>query len=1176
MKKKKKLKKQTNDSLIFLNRPIDSEEADWIGVSSYVNKVHEAVEQGAEMIAITSSYGSGKSSVIELLKTKITNDEENEKKYHFIKVNLWSHSSSGSSPLDLHKSLIYQIVSQIYPWKGSYITKHLSKNFGLLKLTTGSRVFSSLAAMALLFAISTKMYEELASCPAIWVIIAGYGIAISLGIFLLFNANILFSYKESAGNRNIDENEILDLYRSIVWKYRKARPRCCKKNYVIIIEDLDRTDDDSVPQFLKELRKYCLPYNNKAQTNSVCFIVNVKPEALLNNINNDKGAESFYSKVFDFVIDLRTVNIDNYDTILEGLMEEKRTALKKIGVNLPDKGYITRLKRLQWIIRGKELGIREIKERLNFAFLLYASLVEKFGADKIDFRKCVVASYVINRFPKDFYALNDWSFTSLLDEYYNKNLKSVDDYKKFLPDDKSFSDEFIEEIKLLIEHKHIDSNYRTYFYNYPKGSKLYSIEENAIWDSIVYRELPGGKFNETIESVSKAGSNVIFDALKKVRGLELTLPEVIFTNEILFSAALQSSYKEVLKTLEDDFKYDDIEIDTTVERYKKLLSFSFERKNYPPSLQEQLCEIWEKKCTKIALLKLRLMICTSFANEVLMYISLFYPKHPIIRYEELSLIDGISTAIELLNANLDSINIKLFTTIHEKVMNSLTDEQPTEAVENFYISVINKLNDNELVRPFIDYMTARKVIIPELEDVLYNQINQSGSEQKYITKYITLINTINADHISMDTLINIQRLGIYSGFSAEIRQQLYNHRFYIEYIFSMVNDDAYNLNLDDYDIQDTIESERESIYDMYPKIWTTLRLLVTEKFQRIIDDYIFMFADDYPYATAQELANTSHLKLGIKILNYRVASENDMQTTADFFNKKRRTRDETFEILQFISKFKPGLTYKLFYLLNMHNIQYKNIAKAKREQLLEILADSLSIHEPDEILKFISHTGVLDESLEKELSELLRNDDQLRKGYVDIINYIDKPTATTISNLLNIDVVYSYSPKILHKLFERKAYTTYIESSTLKNGCFKLDEDKDILWSSFITILKSENEFKQTKDAMSKNKSFLAMLNANEDYINLPESSRMFLSKIPQDKKCIVNIMTYSKQFIEQYFAEIVGFHDKEAAELFVEEITSSDKLLRSQIIYDHTHPRLIDPVLKSKYTRARNKLFEQ
>ena len=55
----------------YLNKPINDAAANEIGMDVYVDYLESAIEQGASMIAIVSRFGTGKSSLIQLLKKNI-------------------------------------------------------------------------------------------------------------------------------------------------------------------------------------------------------------------------------------------------------------------------------------------------------------------------------------------------------------------------------------------------------------------------------------------------------------------------------------------------------------------------------------------------------------------------------------------------------------------------------------------------------------------------------------------------------------------------------------------------------------------------------------------------------------------------------------------------------------------------------------------------------------------------------------------------------------------------------------------------------------------------------------------------------------------------------------------------------------------------------------------------
>ena len=110
------------------------------------------------MIAITSDFGSGKSSLISLLEKRIEKIKYNKvlcfrKKYKLYKINMWNvlNNNSDTTSIELHKSFVYNLSSQMSRRKGSYISKRLSKNYGLFKIDTGRISTKILFFIALLF-----------------------------------------------------------------------------------------------------------------------------------------------------------------------------------------------------------------------------------------------------------------------------------------------------------------------------------------------------------------------------------------------------------------------------------------------------------------------------------------------------------------------------------------------------------------------------------------------------------------------------------------------------------------------------------------------------------------------------------------------------------------------------------------------------------------------------------------------------------------------------------------------------------------------------------------------------------------------------------------------------------------------------------------------------------------
>lgn len=148
--------KKSNNT-VFLNRPIKNDAEDWIGISTYVDKLDAAVEAKAKIVAVTSDFGTGKSSLISLYKNKVKNPIKNFFGFgkKVLNINMWgSYAQTGEElPLELHKSFIFQLICQINPKdrrKSNYISRRLSKDFGIWTLNGKSRIWSIMVMLSLI------------------------------------------------------------------------------------------------------------------------------------------------------------------------------------------------------------------------------------------------------------------------------------------------------------------------------------------------------------------------------------------------------------------------------------------------------------------------------------------------------------------------------------------------------------------------------------------------------------------------------------------------------------------------------------------------------------------------------------------------------------------------------------------------------------------------------------------------------------------------------------------------------------------------------------------------------------------------------------------------------------------------------------------------------------------
>ncbi len=140
-----KIRKRINDvsfqkrKRVILNQPIEDEKNDWIGVKVYVDKLEAAINDGAKMIAVTSDFGSGKSSLLAMYKKRIQKGIFHFRPKSMYIINMWEAlermNEGGNSVVELHKSFLFHVINQLSPSKGSYISKRLSKNYGFVFYT---------------------------------------------------------------------------------------------------------------------------------------------------------------------------------------------------------------------------------------------------------------------------------------------------------------------------------------------------------------------------------------------------------------------------------------------------------------------------------------------------------------------------------------------------------------------------------------------------------------------------------------------------------------------------------------------------------------------------------------------------------------------------------------------------------------------------------------------------------------------------------------------------------------------------------------------------------------------------------------------------------------------------------------------------------------------------------
>lgn len=143
--KKNLIRENTNERtlltpIVFKNSPATTEDEDLFGFYIQADAIFKAIQNDSNIIGIIGDYGTGKSSLTEILKQKL-----NKKEYkNVITINLWDGLDSGQTAANnteislTTKSFLYQLAfANDKNNKGfaKYINQRLSRNYGKISIS---------------------------------------------------------------------------------------------------------------------------------------------------------------------------------------------------------------------------------------------------------------------------------------------------------------------------------------------------------------------------------------------------------------------------------------------------------------------------------------------------------------------------------------------------------------------------------------------------------------------------------------------------------------------------------------------------------------------------------------------------------------------------------------------------------------------------------------------------------------------------------------------------------------------------------------------------------------------------------------------------------------------------------------------------------------------------------
>ena len=599
---------------------------------------------------------------------------------------------------------------------------------------------------------------------------------------------------------------------------------------------------------------------------------------------------------------------------------------------------------------------------------------------------CAAVAYLTTAFEKDFYSLKGREFGLLVDKYIENPYADYHVCDEVL---QGTCEEFRKTVWQLIDAKLIDASYRSYFYNYPKSSKLYTTDESRVINAILYGEQTPD-LNEAVEKVFAAKSTAIADTFRKVDQLKIQLPDLIFDAELLYIETLRVFRPGLIRKLRTlDYSADGLE--KTFQIYLKVLSYDQDRHCYSRDDAALFCELWEKELSETALLQWRKLLCRQFPSEILWYRSLFFGIHGLITKDESDVL-SLSDAIEVTNFESKDFSASNAQYIQDRFARENDKVSVFNQARTFFAAALDVLEMENMAEILLDFMLSAGQIIPEFEKTVFPLVKDSspGAEKLY-RKYQALVSlSAESANLREQTLDYISELDRYDGYSEAVARQLYEADYMLDYIL-LSTAQGYTLSFEDERLEKGLNADFDYIQNHHPRLFSELRLRVVSTAEVSLARYSFLFGLDCPIMTQMELdaireRGADSDTLIMTLIPQALVKEDHIKMLAEYFCRQLQNN-------------KTSLEGKM---------------------------------------AFMERTKYLDSQWEIELVDALSDDQDLNDRYIALVNQCTNIKNSTIQIICKL-AVSPMSPVVNEKLYEAKKYTIYVSSKTAWEQCFTME-----------------------------------------------------------------------------------------------------------------------------------------
>ncbi len=1209
------------EPIVFVNNPISDNKADVIGFNSQVETLNAAIRDGANMIGIIADYGTGKSSMSELLKVSA-------KKSHYpepIKINMWDCLTASSARdetstdiSNLTKSFLYQLSNGKNSKFGSYINKILSKNYGNISFAVNKPVlfFVWFILSALSFTIYKMLSikgtgimkyipEWLAQFVPFIKLLAPIFILIC-AIFALFGIKdmcVAFSHWNMPHKREPEINDVFDTYNLII---KKLKPRWNKKQ-LIFIDDLDRIDEkEIIIDFLKELYRFQDSLCNFRK--KFVFVISIKPESELKSsagvnskVNNEKKAEGIenkeihnnftkienekiYTKVFDTILSLKPIHFDDYDSILLGLIKADKSKEKALSSLLDDFTFDKNLpESFKWIKKGTNLTLRDLKDRLNQAIAIFVSLRNKSYKVKTSekFEPCAAVAFLENQYPKDYYSLikNETSFANFIKQS-RKTINTtksseissalIELYKQHFTD-YTYTEMFIKDFCSMMTNRIFNDDFRMYFYTYPKGCHIKTTEERELCDMLLYSNQVKNydELDENIRiSYSNGNNEIITDVLNSLD----TYPEVVIMNSTLFNHACKVSFDKTFKVFSIN----------VLECKKENASMYWDKvKTLPDDNRKKF--ITHAIDTIVSnnegniIIEHRLDMVDSFESDIAECIDIFISSNeliPQITEAEIELINNPLLAISLIDYS--KLEEEQFDYLAEIInCQPLTDNpqiyEKAYKIISYYAGI---LPASDIGKDVLAFMSINHIC----DDKLFEFVCSSKVDCK---EYISYINSFNPEQYSEKYLSLINSKGIIEDINAELVEciMVKNQMFYLAILYFTQNNEVSKLK-PHLKQHSRIIKALELVNKKYSE-----KVLEVRKycyFTEAIKEYEQLFFNDFPVILKDEFELCESNEEAVRLINTLNIDEDNYELILEMLYSREYSPDETMFLFEYLfdesSKYfieNEVIRQNLVDEFDFERMSFEKLSDSQRSRVYKLISSECNITTTEKAIEITKRLGCF----VPEIEEIIQEAPGYKTEYLELIATIDELTALALKWIDDSGeyVTVALSERLCSILFEHKFYHDYVIADTLRKQDLIMRED--IPFKIYNEVYKNVPEM---FDIMSEHWDFLETLQTDADLQGLDEKLLIPMFKTRQTTKFFSYIFSdnVTQELKEKYLKTFGKFKEEKDSKAFQVLICKKEniELLGSYDMYYRIKEQLweTNPSHKRLFTKHWNERWKK